>query len=335
MKELGFGLIGAGNFGKHYIRLLNGTRGAKLKAVAAKTQQTLSEITLSLPKNCKKTTDAQTIFEDNSIGAVIIATPFSTHFDLAMNAINAGKHVLLEKPMVQGMDQANRLKKALAGKNIAFMVGHQYIYNDNVNFIKSMLKKNFFGQPRFFIAEHLYFGQKRTDAGCFWDAGTHQLAVLQYLFNPGKTTSIFGQSIGSSSSGLDDFTFATATFENGLTASFLVSSISQYKSRKFTIIGGNGSAFFDDYSKSQKLEFLKQPVQKSLGKNSKPVPAQKIISLKPEINEKEPLKNQLEHFIHCIKNNKMPNTGIDESLVVAKWLQEISGKIKLQSKPFF
>ncbi|MBI3237684.1 MAG: hypothetical protein HYZ43_02380, partial [Flavobacteriia bacterium] len=141
--------------------------------------------------------------------------------------------------------------------------GHQYIYNDNVNFIKSIQEKNFFGKPRFFIAEHLYYGPLRNDVGCLWDAGTHQLSVLQYLFNPGKITRVSGLSADISGHGFDGFTAATITFQNHLTANLLVSLYSPYKSRKFTIIGGNGSAFFDDCALGKKLELFKNALPKS------------------------------------------------------------------------
>ena len=336
MKPLNFALIGAGRFGKHYIRLLKTNKKARLAAVCTKTNESLREISNTLPKNTIKTNDVDFVLKNQKIDCAIIATPLSTHYELALKTIKEGKHVLLEKPMVQTLPQAKKLSTAIKKSGVTFMVGHQYVYNDYINYIKAANEKNFFGQPKFFIAEHLYFGKTRNGVSCFWDAGTHQLSVLLYLFNPGKITSVSGQSIDISGLGFDNFTAATITFENNLAASLLVSSLSPHKTRKFAIIGDSGSAFFDDCAQKQKLELFKNAFPKTIKQFGKKIfAAKKIQSIKQKINENEPLKNQLEHFIYCVKNKKMPKTGIDESIVVTKWLQEISRKIKLPAKKVF
>ena len=314
MKPLNFALIGAGRFGKHYVRLLKNNKKARLAAVCTKTKESLNKILSSLPKYTIATTGLERVFADKKIDCAIIATPLSTHYKIAMKAINAGKHVLLEKPMAQSNSEAKKLSAAIKKSGKTFMVGHQYVYNDNINHVKQLMKKKLFGKILSVKADHLYNWQ-RKDIGCFWDAGTHHLAVIQYLFNPGKISEISGSAKSVSGNFFDDTAEVSLKFENGLKANLFISSASQQKSRKFIFAGEKITAAFDD-SKKSALEIVRGSSH-----------AKKI-----KISAKEPLKNELEHFMSCIHENKTPKTGIAESAIVTGWLVQISKKLKIRTK---
>ncbi len=147
-----FGIIGVGKFGKNYLRLLQGIKGAKLVAVAAVTKESLDASGSLVSSGVKKTTNAEEIFSDPKIDAVIIATPTETHFSLAFAALKNGKHVLVEKPMTATLKEAEELARAAEKSGKILMVGHQYLYNGHIRFLKQKLDDGFFGAIRYIYA---------------------------------------------------------------------------------------------------------------------------------------------------------------------------------------
>jgi len=312
MEPLRFGLIGLGRFGKHYVRLIKNIPNVKLVGVASRTKKTISNLRHILPASTIKTTDSSILLKNKKIDCIIIATPCETHFDLAKKAIENGKHVLLEKPMVKNLKEASNLSKILRKSDSTFMVGHQYLFNDNINYLKSQLQKNAFGKIKLVFADHLYKAPKRNDIGCFWDAGTHQLAILHYLLNPGRIIKVTGKSIDFSKNGLDDFTAVTLKFQSNLIANFIVNWNSINKSRKYIIFGDKKTAVFD--------EMVNNKIRIFPGES---------VPFNPKIITNEPLKNELNHFLDCVKNKKIPRTDFKNSFEITAWLDKISKSIKL------
>ncbi len=312
MRPLRFGLLGLGYFGRNYVRLLQGIKGAQLAAVAARTEETLSQFKSSLPASVLKTNDASSVLKNPDIDCVVIATPPSTHLAFAKQALEQGKHVLVEKPMVPSLDDAKTLKAAVSKSGSTFMVGHQYVYNDYIRYLHEAIKGNSLGSVKYVCGEHLGF-QVRQDIGCLWDAAPHQLSMLHYLFNPGKIAEVIGSSAAISSSGFDDFAAAAVRFESGLLSTIIVSCSGSQKVRKLTIVGDKKVAVFDDDATKDKLKFFSQS-----SSNSESI----------RLSAKEPLLNELEYFIHCINSSEKPLTGISGSYAVIEWLDKISTSIK-------
>ena len=309
MKTLQFGIIGLGHFGKHYARLLQEIPGVNL----AKTSSTSGE------------TDE--IINNKEIDCVVISTPPHTHCELIIKALCAGKHVLVEKPMVVSVAEAKKVKKELdKNKNLIFMVGFQYAYNDYFRHIKEHIAE--LGAIKYVMGENLYAGPLRADVGSFMDAGIHDLAVLEYLFSPGKVLKVAGASRAVGDSTNDDFTAVTVKFQSGLVAHLLTSWYWPEKVRKVTLVGDKGMAWFNDRDET-KLRWIKNSYPAWDGKKSSlflPGVTENM-SVAPSVNAREPLKNELEHFIGCVNTNTQPLTGIEFGSKVTKMMEEISKRI--------
>lgn len=299
MKEISCAVIGAGRFGKHYVRLLGEAKGAKLVAVGGR-------------ENWQET------IVQPDINAVIIATPVSTHFEIARMALEAGKHVLLEKPMTSTLAEAEGLERIVKAQKRIFLVSHQYLYNDYINRVKEEIGRGVFGKILYFFAEHLYPGPIRNDVGCFWETAPHELAIIDYLFRPEKILQSNGRAIGFYGNGRDDFASANVAFSGDLYTSLVVSWLAPEKVRRFTFVGEKGAAVFDE-RQDAKLKFYFPATTQSSFKD-----ANIII---PTVDAQEPLRNQLEHFIRCIRNGEKPLTGIDHAMRVMKMLNVISKEI--------
>ena len=328
MGKLNFAVIGAGRFGKHYIRILQDTNDAELFGVAANTAKTLDLIKNDVGSSTILTNNDDSLIKNKNVDCVVIAAPPSTHFGLAKKALEAGKNVLVEKPMVASLKEAKLLKGIVKRHKSAFMVGHQYLYNDYVRYLSHSIKKGLLGKPEIVIAKYLYPEPVRNDIGCFWDAGTHYMSMIQHLFNPGPITEVEGKSI-SVAGKFDDFTSAIIKFRSGLIASLTVSWLYPEKTRKFMVLGTKQAAVFDDFEEKNKLKFF--PRLKTIKNNSiyGILDANHVKSAIPSINAKEPLRNEIGHFIGCIKNNKKPLTGIEHSYQITEWLDKISRELKM------
>lgn len=282
MKTLNFALIGRGKFGKNYERLLQEIPGISLKAIVTASSGNLKSV-LQNPK----------------IDCVVIATPPKTHFAIAKAAIEAGKNVLLEKPMVLNIKEAKKLKGAVNKSRKTFMVGFQYLYNDYLNYLKNNLAS--LGKIIAVRSEHL-ISPKRKGADIFWDVAPHPLSIFQYLFNPKKLVSVKGEISPNSAS-------VKVKFKNSPRLEMIMSNFGNKKIRKLTVVGEKAAAIIDETLEKNKLVIFRN--------------GRKLV---PKINFQEPLKNEVGHFINCIQNQKTPLTDVNLGYLNTQWLEEISQK---------
>lgn len=324
---LRFGLIGLGNFGKHYARLLQELPNVSLTAASSQQMETFTTYRDLLSPDTLKTTDANEILRHPEINCVIIAAPASTHFTLITKALEAGKHTLVEKPMAVNMDEAEALRALAKKYNRICMVGYQYVYNDYVVALKNLLPK--LGAIQYVFGEHQSPGPLRSDIGVFADAGVHDLAIIYFLFNPGPITQASGGALGLETTKLEDFASAIIHFTSGLRAHILTTRYAPEKIRKFTIVGELGIAQINDRLETNKLRFWPYTYPKSatnapLSSIYYNLPDPEI----PTVSAREPLRNQLESFINSVRTNTKPITNIDFGYEVTQACLNIQTAIK-------
>lgn len=321
---LHFGVVGVGYFGRHYVRLLGEIKGARLSAVSRVSKKYEKEVHSFITKEVKSYQEPEELFQDPKIDCVVIAAPTIFHFELAKRALGAGKHVLLEKPMTRTLEEAELLRRIVEKSGRIFMLGHQYIYNDYINRFKSELAKGSLGKIHYFWGEHLYFGHLLKDIGCFWETATHDLAVVDYLFSPQKIYQVSGKMVSFSGVnraapaepaspdliGRDDFSSVWIDFVGAPSAGVVVSWLYPEKVRRLSVVGDKGSAVLDE-ARDEKLKFYF---------------GEKI--LVPQVKAREPLRNQLLHFIECVRERKKPLTDIEHGIRVIKYLDTIYRTLK-------
>lgn len=291
MKTLNFALIGRGKFGKNYERLLQEIPGISLQAIVTASSGNL-----------------EPVLENPEIDCVIIATPPKTHFTLAKAALEAGKHVFLEKPMVINLKEAEELKEIVKKSDRIFMVGFQYLFNDYIRYLKKEIENGSFGEIKNISFEHAQ-SQPRTDVNAFWDAAPHPLSIFQFIFNPKKIINVSGEQKNLGNSELEDYAKATIEFDHGPILNITTSWPGETKVRKLTIQGEKMTAILDETKNTGKLTLIASNGGK--------------ITV-PPINAGEPLKNEVEHFIDCVKNKKNPLTNVNFGLIITQWLEIIN-----------
>ena len=322
-KKVSCAVIGLGGFGKHYVRLLSNNSRAILTAVVSPSAFT-KEITLNL--ETKRFADAQSVFDDPSIDAVIIATPLNTHAELAVAALTAGKHVLLEKPLAVNITEAERIKKAIEESGGVFMLGHQYLYNDDIITLKQKFDEGRVGAIRYVHAEQLYPGPIRPDVGCFREAATHEIAVIDYLFSPGIPVSVQANGIDLAGETREDFAEATIRYANGLFVHIVISQYSPIKSRRMIFGGDSGMALFDEQRADDKVVFSLRPfprTAKAVQTTSLPIPDGETV-IQKMTDQREPLAQEVEHFLDCIETRATPRSDITHAMRVEQVLTEVA-----------
>lgn len=294
MEILNFALIGKGKFGKNYERLLQEIPGASLQAIVTASSGNL-----------------ESVLQNPEINCVVVATPPKTHFSLAKAALKSGKHVLLEKPMALNLQEAEELKKVVKNSGRIFMVSFQYLFNDYIRYIKKEAENGAFGEVKNISFEH-FQSPPREDVNAFWDVAPHPLSIFQYLFNPKKIIKISGEQKKLGGFEIEDYAKATVQFDCGPLLSITASWPGEKKVRALTIRGEKITAIIDETKTAEKLILISN----SDGK----------IAV-PKINAGEPLKNELGHFIHCVKTGQKPLTDILLGCQITEWLELISDNL--------
>jgi UDP-2-acetamido-3-amino-2,3-dideoxy-glucuronate N-acetyltransferase len=303
MRRISAALVGFGKFGKNYWRLLQETPPFELDSIVTRSGDP------SLP-GVFHSNNFDEVLKNRVIDCAIIATPPATHFELTKKALEAGKHVLVEKPMVLSAEEARELASLAKERGRICMVGYQYIYNDAIAFIKKFIEDNPLDPPLLMESEH-YLSPPREDTNCFWDAAPHPLSVFQFLFNPSAIVSVTGTSKKRPGEAFEDFITATIIFDTGPKLSIATSWLGEKKVRKFSLSHAHARIVLDETLPSDNLTIIS---------NRSPMPVPQFKS--------EPLKNELAHFAKCIESGSIPRTSAEFGCVITEWLEKISNSIQ-------
>ena len=309
MEALRFGLVGFGHFGKHYARLLGAMSGVELVAVANRSTEMFELNRQYLSTQTIQTVDAVEVINNPTIDCLIVATPPSTHVSLIKSALQAGKHVLVEKPMVLDLAEAATLVPWIGQSTV--MVAFQYVYNDYIRALKELIKSDRLGKVSYVLAQNWYFGPLRRDIGSFADAAGHELSMIEYLFSPGAIKKSSYQSFSIATPGVDDFSTATIEYVNGLRAHVTASWFVPEKSRQMIVVGDKSVAVFNDTAPTDKLKLYDRPYPTTTMEHSSDF-MKELAAIPPEVvsvQGGEPLQTQLEHFVDCVRSGQKPETG--------------------------
>jgi predicted dehydrogenase len=305
--KLNVAQIGVGYWGPNLVRNLVNNDRCDLLKVCEISKDRRNFIKNLYPK-IHTTFNINEILNDNDIDAVIIATPVSTHYDLAMKVLNSNKHVLIEKPMAQTAQEVEKIEIKSSEKKLIAMVGHTFLYNPAVKYIKKLINENTLGKIRYIYSQRLNLGRIRSDVNALWNLAPHDISIIQYwLDNPEiQTIKYSGESYVQK--GIDDVAFLNIKYKNKILANIHVSWLDPHKIRKMTIVGSKKMVVYDDIS-NNKVSIFDKGIDKMavLGEN---MDFDNVNTFSydyrsgnikiPDIKWIEPLKAEIDHFFDCI-----------------------------------
>ena len=174
-----FGVIGAGYWGPNLVRNVHELEGAEVGWACDLRQEALHNIVRRYP-SVRTTTSLEEVLEDDGVEAIVVATPVSTHYALAMAALEAGKHVLVEKPLAESSDKAESLIAVARASGLVLMPGHTFLYSPPVNLIKSLIASGDLGEIYFISTSRVNLGLHQGDVSVAWDLAPHDFSILRY-----------------------------------------------------------------------------------------------------------------------------------------------------------
>ncbi len=302
------GIIGLGYWGPNYARLLTGSiTGASLVACADSQVERTRSLVDQYPQ-VRFYNDHSQLLADGAVDAVIIATPASTHRALVEDCLRAGVGVLVEKPSASTSEDAQTIAQMADAAGLLLMVGHTFMFHPAVQRIKQYLDAGELGQVHYLYFHRTGLGPIRRDVNALWDLAPHDLAMLRYWLGTDPIHVIAG---GASylMPGREDVVFVTLRYPNNVLASIHVSWLDPVKVRRATIVGDKKMAVFDDVNVTEKLRIYDkgasyQPAGAEFGEFVTAVRDGDILI--PSLPNKEPLREQVQHFIDCVVTGKRP-----------------------------
>lgn len=321
--------IGCGYWGPNLLRNLVSNPECDVCLVAEQSDKR-QDFVKGLYPGISVTKDVNDVFEDSSIDAVVIATPAGTHFGLSLAALESGKHILVEKPMATSVDEVQRIGELAAARQLVAMVGHTFIYNSAVRFLKEYVGSGALGDLRYIYSQRLNLGRIRSDVDALWNLAPHDVSIVQYLLDDQAPLSVKKLGMDYVQPGIDDVVYMDITYPGKVMAHVHVSWLDPHKTRKMTVVGSRKMVVYDDVA-DQKIAIYDKGIDQIavVGENMDyDNPTALLFEHRsgdvvlPKIRFEEPLRVEIAHFVECVQGQAECLTGPAHAMNVVRILAE-------------
>jgi predicted dehydrogenase len=318
-------VIGVGQWGPGLVRNFHSRRRSEVRWVVDLDPARLDAVRARFPE-IRAADDPAPALADSQVDAVVVATPTATHYGIARCALLAGRHVLVEKPVTTASREAEELCALAAAARRVLMVGHVFLYNASVRWVKRYLEQGRLGRVYYLAAVRASPGPVRGDVNAAWDLAAHDLSIAGYWLDA-QPLSATAAGAAWLKPGVEDAVFATLRYPGDVLLNLQVSWLSARKVREITVVGERGLLSFDDMDLSEPVRIHRQPAREpgayvdsfasfrtSLGEGEITV---------PRIAGGEPLEAECEHFLDCVESGLAPLSGGPFGLAVVRALEMI------------
>lgn len=322
------GVIGCGYWGPNLIRNLSELDSCRLVSVCDTREDRLGYIRKKF-NGIHTTANYREILESGDIDGVVIATPPTTHFSLAKEALLSGKDVMVEKPLAESVEGCVELIDIAKRNKRILMAGHTFIYNAAVRKLKEIVETGDMGEIYYIYSNRLNLGIIRSDVNALWNFAPHDLSILLYLLEK-EPISVNAKGYSFIQRGIEDVVFMNLDFPDNIGANIHISWLDPNKMRRMTVVGSKKMVVYNDISPDAKIMVYDKGVMSNHETGSGQVfenygDFQFLLRSGdihiPKIDFKEPLKVECGHFIECIKERKEPLTDGNHGLKVVKILE--------------
>jgi predicted dehydrogenase len=333
--------LGCGYWGPNLLRNFSALPGCTVKYVVDSTAERRAFVEANFPLS-RAIENHQAVLEDPSVHGVIIATPAASHFSLAKQVLDAGKHVFVEKPLATKVAEVDELSRRAARRNLVVMTGHTFVYNSAVRYVKKLIDSGELGDLRYIYSQRLNLGRIRSDIDALWNFAPHDISIIQYWLGDPEPISIGRQGMAYMQEGIDDVVFLSLEYPGKVIANIHVSWLDPQKVRKMIIVGSRKMVVYDDIAEN-KINIYDKGIDRRaiLGENmdfdNPQVSRFNHRSgdiLIPEVKFAEPLRVEAEHFADCIRNSREPLTGLSHARTVVSILERarpLNGQVGRQN----
>ena len=328
------GVIGYGYWGPNLVRNFGEVAGAQVAAVSDLSADRLAVVRRRHP-GVLTTTDCDELLRNPGIDAVAIATPVSTHYELAMRALEQGKHVLVEKPLTTTSVEAARLIEAADRRRLVLMVDHTFVYTAAVRKIQELVSSGRLGEVYYYDSVRVNLGLFQHDVNVIWDLAVHDLAILDFVI-PQRPCAVSATGMNHVPGSLANIAYVTAFFEGNLIAHIHVNWLAPVKLRRTLIGGSQRMIVYDDLEPSEKVKIYDKGI---MVQDSGPESLYKTLigyrtgdMLAPQLDLTEALRIEAQHFVQCIEQRSRPITGGEAGLRVVSLLEAATHSMNLRGQ---
>ncbi len=322
MAHTKIGLAGLGYWGPNLARNFDAL--AELTWLCDMSEEQRARFAQRFPQ-ARVTGDFEEMLADPELEAVVVATPAVTHFELAKRALQAGKHVLVEKPPALSAVNAEELTALAVERGLVLMPGHLLLYHPAVRKLKELVEAGDLGEILYVYGNRQNLGKIRTDENALWSLGVHDLSVILHLVGE-EPSEAWARGESFLNPGVEDVVFCYLRFPSGKTAHMHLSWLDPHKMRRITVVGREKMAVFDDMELDRKITvYDKGPEQRTATYGEWQTRTGDIFI--PKIPSDEPLRLECRHFLALIEGEGDPNEAARDGVVVVRALEQLQNSL--------
>jgi predicted dehydrogenase len=319
------GVVGLGYWGPNLARNFHGLPDADLVWCCDASEQARERVAPMVP-GTRMTDRLEDLLEDDTLDAIVLATPVPSHAELAVRVLEAGKHCFVEKPLAQSVADAERAVAAAESSGRTLMVGHLLEYHPGVRKLKELADSGELGDIHYIYGNRLNLGKLRADENALWSLGAHDISVLLHLVGE-EPFEVSARGESYLQPGIEDVVFCFLRFPSGIAAHLHLSWLDPHKERRFTIVGSKRMATFDDMAIEGKLTVYDKGFDEKTGSYGEYITRSGDI-FSPRIDNSEPLRLECEHFLESIREGKAPRSDGHSGLRVVKVLERLQEELE-------
>jgi predicted dehydrogenase len=325
-------VVGLGYWGPNIVRNFYELDEAELVFVVDRDAHARERVARRFP-SVRGAESLETVLEDETVDAVAIATPVSTHFELASAALQAGKHVFVEKPLAASSSEAEALAAMAAERGVVLMPGHTFLYSPPVIKIKELIDDGEIGDILFVTSSRVNLGLHQSDVSVVWDLGPHDFSILRYLLGELPAT-VSAMSRSCVLPDIPDVAFINMTFPSDTIAQVQLSWLAPSKLRRTAIVGTRKMIVYDDTATEPIRVFdsgADLPDPESFGEFRLTYRTGDIVS--PRIEATEPLSLELAEFCSAIADGTPLRSSLDVGLDVVRTIEAVEESLRANGEP--
>jgi len=331
-KPIRVGVVGFGYWGPNLVRNLDKLGDAELVAACDLSDGNLAKLKGLYPY-VETTNDLASLLADFDLDAVVVATSAPSHFAIAKQVIEAGKHCYIEKPMTLKSSESETLVRMADEAGVHLMVGHLMEYHTAINWIRDYIASGELGDVLYLYMQRLNLGKVRAEENAFWSLAPHDVSIALYVLGEAPD---FVSARGEDylRDGVHDVVFANLHFPSGKMANIHVSWLDPHKTRKLTIVGTKKMLVFDDMQATEKIWIYDKGVEpKEAMAYGEDLTLRFGDITVPHIKMQEPLALEVQHFLDCCESGDVPRSDGRDGLRVVRVLEAVDESMEAGGAP--
>jgi predicted dehydrogenase len=333
MNELKVAVIGYGYWGQNLLRNFYETDGAVVKMVCDFDQRALARAQRRYP-SLEVTQSFAAVLGNPNVDAVVLATPVSTHYPFAREALRAGKHVLVEKPLAQSTAQVLELIELSETSGKTLMVDHTFLYTGAVRRMKSLVDTGEIGQLLYFDSVRISLGLVQNDINVLWDLGPHDLSILDYLCER-EPVAVSATGVKHLDTPYENIAYMTVQYEGQLIAHLHLNWMSPVKVRRTLVGGSRKMVVYDDMEASEKVRVY----DKGIVQNADPEKRERMLTayrngdmFVPQLDTSEALRLMALEFVTAVREHRPPLSDGQSGYRVVRLLEAAQQSIEANGR---